>query len=299
LVVSANHSLLDGHGYDRLFNILSSDCEVQALSPVRKQDMPSKILEAMGGEPSLMAESPPGFLFRFIGGQLYNYVFPATKAVGFYISEEWIAEQKKEKNNDDVKFISTNDILVSTFCNLLDCDIALMAINFRGRINDCGHDDVGNYEDLMTYTRADYATPSLIRRSVSPPEGQHYGGRGTPRAPMPTNWEHASKATYGAITNWATFARPLVILGSISEKNNGGEAKEEEVVVAQQELHLPLFDFNATTPAHVFGANVIFRAGGGAAGRPSLGVMVAGKAELIEAVKMSGMIGGPLEDIEM
>jgi hypothetical protein len=72
---------------------------------------------------------------------------------------------------------------------------------------------------------------------------------------MPTNWEHASKATYGAITSWATFARPLVGLGSINKKHNGGEAKEEEEeVVAQQELHLPLFDFNATTPAHVFGA---------------------------------------------
>ncbi len=55
VVVSANHSLLDGHGYDRLFNMLSSDCEVQALSPVRKQAMPSKILAARGGAQSVMA----------------------------------------------------------------------------------------------------------------------------------------------------------------------------------------------------------------------------------------------------
>jgi ferredoxin len=79
LVVSANHSLLDGHGYYRIFNMLSSDCEVQALSPVRKQDMPSKILEAMGGEPSLMAESPPGFLLHFIGGNCTIMCFRPPK----------------------------------------------------------------------------------------------------------------------------------------------------------------------------------------------------------------------------
>ena len=36
------------------------------------QAMSAKILAAMGGEPSLMAICPPGFLARFISGQLQN-----------------------------------------------------------------------------------------------------------------------------------------------------------------------------------------------------------------------------------
>ena len=55
-------------------------------------------------------------------------------------------------------------------------------------------------------------------------------------APLPSNLEHLS-ATYGAITNWATFARPLEIDGV-------------------QQLHLPLLDWNASTPPAVFGAVV-------------------------------------------
>jgi len=135
VVVSGNHSLLDGHDYYRLYNMLSNDGKVEALNPERKQvrvrsaspvlspritqprprdcrqmsgravtgvatvdicpqDMPAKILAAMGGEPSLMAICPPGFLARFISGQLRNALFPATHALGFYVSEAWIKEQK-------------------------------------------------------------------------------------------------------------------------------------------------------------------------------------------------------------
>ena len=42
------------------------------------------------------------------------------------------------------------------------------------------------------------------------------------------------------MTNWATFARPLELDGV-------------------QQLHLPLLDWNASTPPSVFGAMVIFR----------------------------------------
>ena len=48
--------------------------------------------------------------------------------------------------------MSTNDCITSEFCSLLKCDVALMAVNFRGKIDGCGDDDVGNYEDLIAYT---------------------------------------------------------------------------------------------------------------------------------------------------
>jgi hypothetical protein len=210
VVVSGNHSLLDGHDFYRLQSMLSSDSSVEALNPVRKKDIPSKILTAMGGEPSLLARSPPGFIMRFIGGQLWNALFPATRAIGFYVSEAWIMEQKKLAENrellhskESVRFVSTNDVLVSTFCKLLACDVALMAMNFRGRVSDCNAEDVGNYEDLLCYTPSDYASPALIRKSVSS-EGA-YEGAAQPRSQMPTNLEHLSGATYAAITNWSTF----------------------------------------------------------------------------------------------
>ena len=59
---------------------------------------------------------------------------------------------------------------------------------------------------------------------------------------------------------------------------------------SEQELHLPLFDWAKACPACVFGSLVIFQA---AAGR--VAAMVAGKQELIDAVRASGMVGKQLD----
>ena len=259
VVVSANHSLLDGHGYYRVYNMLSEGSKVESLDPARKFHIPAKMVAAMNDEESLLQRAPPGFLCRFITAQIKNAIAPSTHCHAFYIDEDWVARAKRDA--DGVAFVSTNDCVVSEFCSLLNCDVALMAINFRGKVDGCGDDDVGNYEDLLAYTPRDYASPSLIRRSVTGP--QYFRASG---APLPSNLEHLS-ATYGAITNWATFARPLEIDGV-------------------QQLHLPLLDWNASTPPSVFGAMVVFRP---KAGR--LAAFVGGSAAFVERVKASGMVG--------
>ena len=259
LVVSANHSLLDGHGYYRIYNMLSEGSKVESLDPARKFHIPAKMVAAMHDERSLLQQASPGFLVRFITAQIKNAIAPSTHCHAFYIDEDWVARAKRDA--DGVAFVSTNDCVVSEFCSLLNCDVALMAINFRGKVDGCGDDDVGNYEDLLAYTPRDYASPSLIRRSVTGP--QYFRASG---APLPSNLEHLS-ATYGAITNWATFARPLEIDGV-------------------QQLHLPLLDWNASTPPSVFGAMVVFRP---KAGR--LAAFVGGSAAFVERVKASGMVG--------
>ena len=86
LVVSANHSLIDGHGFYRLYNMLSSESKVEALDPTRKQELPARMLAAMGDEPSPMTACPPGFLASFVFAQVRSQLFPRTKAIGFDIS---------------------------------------------------------------------------------------------------------------------------------------------------------------------------------------------------------------------
>ena len=262
VVVSANHSLLDGHGYYRIYNMLSEGASVESLDPARKFHIPAKMVAAMHDERSLLQSASPGFLFRFITAQVRNALMRETHCHAFYIDEAWVAARKATA--DGVAFVSTNDCITSEFCSLLNCDVALMAINFRNKIEGCGDDDVGNYEDLLAYTPRDYASPSLIRRSVTGP--QYFRATG---APLPSNLEHLA-ATYGAITNWATFARPL-------ELDGGG---------ARQELHLPLLDWNASTPPSVFGAMVVFRPKAGC-----LAAFVGGSSAFVERVKASGMVG--------
>eukprot|EP00501_MAST-03F_sp_TOSAG23-6_P000319 GSMAST32.ASY1.ANO1.326.1 assembled CDS len=276
LIVSANHSLLDGHGYYRIFNMLSSEAKVEALSPDRNQKIPSKIKEAMGGELSFMSP-PPGFLFRFIFGVLKNMFFPSTDSFGFYISKTWLDEQKskhKSKNNDNrnVAFISTNDILVSTFCNVLQCDVAIMAINFRGKIENLDDDQIGNYEDLIAYRKEDYLLPSLIRKSVTGPIYKRDSS-----SSMPTNWEHITKGTYGAITNWSKFAKVVKL-------PNGSPNP------TTQDFHIPLFDFPKSTPACIVSSMVIFKPND-----DQLAALVAGPTSLINDIKSCGMVASELQ----
>ena len=268
LVVSANHSLLDGHGFYRLYNMLSSESKVEALDPTRKQELPARMLSAMGDEPSPMTACPPGFLASFVFAQVRSQLFPQTKALGFDVSAEWLAAQKATAAGGGVPFVSTNDCIVSCFLNCLDADCGLMPVNFRGKLDGCEEDYAGNYEDLITYMRPDYATPALIRKSVGVPGDRRYRRAAEPPTEMLTNTQWLGGATVGVMTNWATFARPLSLPG------------------ATQELHLPLFDFPKAVPASTMGSMVVFQP---ASGR--VAAMVAGSQRLIDAVAASGIVG--------
>ena len=264
LVVSANHSLLDGHGYYRVHSMLSQGADVEALRPERNADLPPLMTAAMGGETSLLQDAKPGFVARFLVAQLRNALFPATASYGFFVDEAWLAARKGEAAVG-VAYVSTNDCLVSDVLRLLGCDVALMAANFRGRVDGCGDDDVGNYEDLIAFTPSDYATPALVRKAIAAPPLLR-----ETRAALPTNVGHLG-ATYGAVTNWATFAKPLEIPGG------------------DQDLHLPLFDWNQSTPASCFGAMVIFRPSEGATA-----AFVAGRRDFVDAVKAAPLAGRAL-----
>ncbi|KAG1673865.1 hypothetical protein FOA52_012890 [Chlamydomonas sp. UWO 241] len=283
LVVSANHSLLDGYSFYSVHNMLSTKAEVRALSPVRKQELTARMVEAMRGGPSLMEGNPAGFIIRLMGGLIWSALFPATCAFGFHVSDEWVGAQKaalvaaklEDPDGSGVAFVSTNDALMSAFSVCLRCDLAVMAINLRSRVLGCEEGDAGNYQDVISYRPADYASPELVRRSVLG-GGRPFVRAADPRTRMLTSWEHVRGATYGVVTNWATFAGAVAVQG------------------AEEVLHVPLFDFPTTTPAKVLAVMVIFRPGAG----KGVGVMVAGTQQLIDAVKASGMVGQPL-GIEM
>lgn len=272
LVVSGNHSLMDGHDFYKIYGMLSNDAKIEALSPVRKQELPAKILQARGGEPSLMAASPAGFLMRFIGGVIRNSIFPETQSLGFYVDPDWIEKQKnsiKSNEHSEVSFLSSNDIIVSHFFQACDANCGSMAINFRGKIDECGETDVGNYEDLITYMPADFATPALIRQSI---QGIPYRRAAKPSTKMLSNWQHL-RARYGVITNWATFAKPIRLTN------------------AQEVLHLPLFDFPKSTPASVLGSMVIFKPN---PAKNEIACLCGGNQKTIDQIKAMGMVGRPL-----
>ena len=83
-------------------------------------------------------------------------------------------------------------------------DFAVMAINFRGRIEGLHNDLAGNYENVIGYTPADYEHPYLIRKSLD-----KYKRAVTPDTPMCAGFFKRRKATFGLITNWANLYQHL------------------------------------------------------------------------------------------
>ena len=112
-----------------------------------------------------MAASPPGFLLRFIGGVIWNAIFPATKSMGFNIALDQRA--KGELGRERPLCLDERRGRVK-FLQFVEMPLPSCPLIFADRIEGCNEDDVGNYE-CLSYTPSDYATPSLIRKSIAGP----------------------------------------------------------------------------------------------------------------------------------
>ena len=275
LVLSASHSLLDGHGFYAIANmIMCADIEVRALNPVRRFDMPAKISTAIGGESSLLSNPNAGFLLRFLAHAAWNAVFPATHSIGFRISKAWIADRKAEARTGlHPDYVSTNDVVLSCIFNLLGARLCCQTANFRNRVeNGCEEDEVGNYEEFIGYAPENYDVPILIRRSVLKNASGAYVRSSPARSsghltPLMSTWEHLISGTYAVATNWTSFKR------------------RTSVPCGTECLHLPLFNFNASVPPSIMGALCIFRAAEGVDA-----VLVAGSKRFVDSVSASPMV---------
>ncbi len=138
LVVSINHCLLDGHSYYKIYNMLSADAPVQSLDPTRKQHIPTKAREALGGERSFSERPLPGFVLRVFYDRLRSKLFPLAKVITFDISATWLAEEKARHVDGQadarVPYVSTNDVATSRFFNCAEPNYAMMALDLRTKV---------------------------------------------------------------------------------------------------------------------------------------------------------------------
>ena len=252
LVLSGNHSLLDGYSLYMLYNMLSIDQPIRSLNATRKQEIPDKIIKALKSEKSFVDEANTGFIIKYIFKSMLNkFFFPQAESRIFYINETWVHDAKKktlasisDNEGESVSPVSTNDVLVSEISKGMQNDGSdlevIMAVNFRNRIENCTNDDVGNYENCITYKAADFATASLIRKSLS---GEYYFRASKPVTKRWSIFEAFwGKSKIGLLSNWSKFPVTLKLHDN----------------VAKEVLHLPLFD-NSGAPVSVANGAVIFR----------------------------------------
>jgi len=271
LAVSMNHMLGDGHTFYAVHNMLSKNAPVVALNPERSIAAPLAIESAMGGNPNAcMISSPPvGFILKFVTGIILSKLLgPRTTTAMYFIEDAWVAREKSSaaSSSPGVEFVSTNDVVTSAFLRATRADLALMAVNFRGRVAEVDGSHAGNYENVIQYRPEDYASPALIRQSV---DALHRASH--PPTALPSSLGHLSCSYYGVVTNWASFAKGVEIDG------------------CTQELHVPVFDFNDATPARIVSTCILFRPANG-----KVAVAVAGSCEVHARVAASGMLGAPV-----
>lgn len=182
----------------------------------------------------------------FVANFLWRYLLGSTPNVAArYVDKTNIDQAKAEARkvqNDDF-FVSTNDILVSSFAMEAGSDVLLMPFNLRGR-----HDHVkdssagvkdssaGNYEHVLYYDGKDsYGDPEHIRNSLR--QGPPYR-RVNPKA-MP-NWRKRMTSDYSMITSWAFsfFHADRHLWNSAGKPNTSSLVK----------LHLPLYDRKEIVP---------------------------------------------------
>lgn len=144
------------------------------------------------------------------------------------LDARFVDEEKVRKWKDGVKdgFVSTNDVLTSTFAMATNADILLMAINLRNRVAEADELDAGNYELVVIYDSS-ASNPQNIRKSLlgGPPFKRTGNGK------LPGFFRTATSKC-AMITNWAfpQFKADLNLYSANGEKN------------IPIQLHLPIYE---------------------------------------------------------
>ena len=90
----------------------------------------------------------------------------------FLVDNSKVKEIKAGERAEGVSFVSTNDILTSTFGNAAAPRILFLPVNFRNKLDGYVSSDAGNYENSLVLCPGNYATPDHIRKLLlsGPPE---------------------------------------------------------------------------------------------------------------------------------
>jgi hypothetical protein len=200
LMFSLSHLIGDGHTFYQIFNMLSVKSEVIALDVIRKNE----IEQARDFIPKTNANFifSPRMIFWAITRAFSR---KKMRIKSFELNASYVQSQKllvKEKGK--VPFVSTNDILSSTYAQLNTSNAMIMAINFRNRIPGITDEDAGNYEDLLVINKETSSKSENIRVLI--------GDLKTEVLKMKLPEGRAkSKSNPVLITNWAGFSQPLLI----------------------------------------------------------------------------------------
>jgi hypothetical protein len=248
VVVSASHTVADGHTFYKLHNMLLS--KAHAPSPMMPARIPhgDMCAEKIGQAESAFPKSA-AFIFHSIVGMVWGNLLapiisgPAVHTRYLLVDQDKLKTCKKEATDPKAPFLSTNDILTSWFLRITrPTYVGLMAMDLRKHCKGLTQDHAGNYVSIFPYLEPDWQTPGLIRTSVSTKPTMRRAI--TADRPLPGLW-NAITGTSVIVTNWCGSAAQAF----------------DAIPNCQEDLHLPVYDTSFQAVPCNTSVCIIFRAG--------------------------------------
>jgi len=194
------HAIGDGYTFYMINNMMSESATIFTLEEKRVSSFTASVKQLIGEEEySLLNFSIP-LMIGAIRNRLRKHNMSFME-----IDQGHNMEKVKQEAAKGVPFVSTNDIITSAFFNAANISFGGMATNCRGRVSEIHERLAGNYANGISYRKADFCTPSLIRKSL-----QTMRRASSPPTTLP-NWVELVKGRFGIISNWSTFYKDVNI----------------------------------------------------------------------------------------
>jgi len=238
LCFSVAHAIADGFTYHRILGMLSTKNTIESLREERIQNFETSITESIGSREQRLIHSP-----WLLANVVSRWVFSSPMQVSAsFVDTDNIAKAKedaKTRHPEDPDFyISTNDILTSSFGRESGADALLMAFNLRDRCHkehvNATESYAGNYETVLYYDKESFESPDLIRESLrNGPPYKRFSGNKLP------SWSKQLRFKFSFVTSWSFsyFDADLHLWDSHGMPNN-------HLV----KLHLPIYDVYSMPP---------------------------------------------------
>ena len=234
LIASITHAVSDGYTYYKVMSMLSGD--IVELSYVRQHEFVPASIEAIGTKEYKFLNSA-SFLICCLRSMLRTSKDKRIDAR--YIDQDKII-CSKEKVQDG--FVSTNDIITSSFAQATKADILLMAINLRNRIKFAHFCHSGNYESVIVHDSISASTPRALRKTLN--GGASFKRDGDKRLP---GFFKTVFCKVSMITNWSF---PEIWKADLKLFHSSGEKS------IPLDLHLPVYNVKDIA----FPLGIVFRA---------------------------------------
>lgn len=118
-----------------------------SMSVVRKHDIAEQE-EILAGKEQMDTLKGGGIMFNVISSMLFG----SKPMIESYLVDTGRIEIEKTKK-DGVDFVSSNDIIVSSFGEVTQARLLLMPFNMRGKVKHFNNSDAGNYESALGLTQ--------------------------------------------------------------------------------------------------------------------------------------------------